>query len=431
MDSGRTLRSFLSVRKRTLNDGQQTKQKEVANELHSLKKTRSESDLSSASTPATVTPTRYSTRTSSLRTKQSTIIDSGRVKTSKVTPVATTKRKPTLKEKSSTPVDRHANDQSVVRSTDSELAIAKDNSDKSSNDTASQESDVAAIALEKSSNVNDKHDNANEDTKKEQEDNANESDDTLVPVVKEKPAVSRQRSIYHKIRASVEEMCRRQFELRHLAQLKTVYPEAYVFESASVVVNGERQPSIIIDIPSTSTSTTTSNTDQLLARDQLTRRRDQLRDRFVNNKRGIALGDEEWHPDFDLHSVAEIELAPLPLPTQVPIAKVRRLQLFGRKKPSTIDEMKNSTKDSLGKRVLPLKDVARRLANSTEDSLISEGEAYELVKRFTETAPRWCALITTGGVAYIRIHRPLDTAQIKEELRQTTTQDTTATSSIY
>jgi hypothetical protein len=52
------------------------------------------------------------------------------------------------------------------------------------------------------------------------------------------------------------------------------------------------------------------------------------------------------------------------------------------------------------------------------------GEAYELIKRFTEIAPRWCALSTTAGIAYIRIHRPLDTTQIKEELRQATTQDT-------
>ncbi|KAJ3022781.1 replication licensing factor Cdt1 [Thoreauomyces humboldtii] len=58
-----------------------------------------------------------------------------------------------------------------------------------------------------------------------------------------------QRCIYHKIRKAVENMCNRNFELRHLAQIRTVYPEAYSYASVLTVEQGVRIASVCIDMP--------------------------------------------------------------------------------------------------------------------------------------------------------------------------------------
>jgi hypothetical protein len=112
---------------------------------------------------------------------------------SKVTPVEVTKKKSTVKEKSSTLVDNHKednsdkiNDKPAVCSTESKLVATEDRSDKSNDDIISQDSG-AAITPEKSS-LNDTCDNINEDIQKE-ETKAEENDNTTTPIVKEKPAV--------------------------------------------------------------------------------------------------------------------------------------------------------------------------------------------------------------------------------------------------
>ncbi|KND00717.1 uncharacterized protein SPPG_03834 [Spizellomyces punctatus DAOM BR117] len=55
--------------------------------------------------------------------------------------------------------------------------------------------------------------------------------------------------VYHKIRKAVENMCHRNFELRNLAQIRAVYPEAYRYKAVQTVDRGVKVASVCIDIP--------------------------------------------------------------------------------------------------------------------------------------------------------------------------------------
>ncbi|KAJ3159440.1 hypothetical protein HDU86_001758 [Geranomyces michiganensis] len=55
--------------------------------------------------------------------------------------------------------------------------------------------------------------------------------------------------IYHKIRKAVEYQCGRNFEMRNLAQIRTVYPEAYTYAHIITINQGVRVASVCIDVP--------------------------------------------------------------------------------------------------------------------------------------------------------------------------------------
>ncbi|TPX64196.1 hypothetical protein SpCBS45565_g06068 [Spizellomyces sp. 'palustris'] len=55
--------------------------------------------------------------------------------------------------------------------------------------------------------------------------------------------------VYHKIRKAVENMCHRNFELRNLAQIRAVYPEAYRYKAVQTVDRGVKVTSVCIDVP--------------------------------------------------------------------------------------------------------------------------------------------------------------------------------------
>ncbi|KAJ3155139.1 hypothetical protein HDU89_007329 [Geranomyces variabilis] len=58
-----------------------------------------------------------------------------------------------------------------------------------------------------------------------------------------------ERCIYHKIRKAVEYQCGRNFEMRSLAQIRTVYPEAYIYAHITTINRGVRVSSVCIDVP--------------------------------------------------------------------------------------------------------------------------------------------------------------------------------------
>ncbi|KAI8927723.1 hypothetical protein BC831DRAFT_548917 [Entophlyctis helioformis] len=62
--------------------------------------------------------------------------------------------------------------------------------------------------------------------------------------------------VFHKIRAAVEHQCGQSFHLSHLAQIVSVYPEAYTLQPMRVVHAGQRVSSILIDIPRTNSTDT-------------------------------------------------------------------------------------------------------------------------------------------------------------------------------
>ncbi|KAJ1963819.1 hypothetical protein IWQ62_003102 [Dispira parvispora] len=64
--------------------------------------------------------------------------------------------------------------------------------------------------------------------------------------------------VYHRIKKPVENMCRRTFELSHLGQIKTLYPEAYQLTAVRYQHLGERIPSVEIQWPTESPTTSLS-----------------------------------------------------------------------------------------------------------------------------------------------------------------------------
>ncbi|KAJ1650830.1 hypothetical protein IWQ61_008464 [Dispira simplex] len=60
--------------------------------------------------------------------------------------------------------------------------------------------------------------------------------------------------VYHRIKKPVENMCRRTFELTHLGQIKTLYPEAYQLTAVRYQHLGERIPSVEIQWPTESST---------------------------------------------------------------------------------------------------------------------------------------------------------------------------------
>ncbi|KAI9138589.1 hypothetical protein BKA69DRAFT_765144 [Paraphysoderma sedebokerense] len=52
---------------------------------------------------------------------------------------------------------------------------------------------------------------------------------------------------FHKIKKAVENSANRTFELKHLAQIKTVFPEAYIFDAVKAICGGEKVETVLID----------------------------------------------------------------------------------------------------------------------------------------------------------------------------------------
>ncbi|KAK9687859.1 hypothetical protein K7432_014618 [Basidiobolus ranarum] len=54
--------------------------------------------------------------------------------------------------------------------------------------------------------------------------------------------------VYHRMKKPVENMCNRTFTLDHLAQIKTVYPEAFRYEALKYMHQGQRIESVLLEV---------------------------------------------------------------------------------------------------------------------------------------------------------------------------------------
>ncbi|KAK9718799.1 hypothetical protein K7432_005245 [Basidiobolus ranarum] len=152
--------------------------------------------------------------------------------------------------------------------------------------------------------------------------------------------------VYHRMKKPVENMCNRTFSLDHLAQIKTVYPEAFTYEAIRYTHQGQRIDSILLEV---SDSAEISYTDQSniyenlkLAGSKLELRLKEFRRRLlslvkaehekflVSSSINVDFSNRtllKWHPQFDLDSVSDIPKCELPKNDRPVISVVKSLKL--------------------------------------------------------------------------------------------------------
>ncbi|RUS15853.1 hypothetical protein BC937DRAFT_91899 [Endogone sp. FLAS-F59071] len=151
--------------------------------------------------------------------------------------------------------------------------------------------------------------------------------------------------VFHKIKKSVEIISKRTFEMRHLAQIKTVAPDAYTFEAVQVqyqnscvdsisiefgILGVETNVPAVLSSPSRSRpSERSANSVPLLSSKQLESRHEAIKSRLLDlvkteHEKFLAtlpLRPEpstpdvrlrHWHPRFNLETVPSVAQAPLP-----------------------------------------------------------------------------------------------------------------------
>ncbi|KAJ3187912.1 replication licensing factor Cdt1 [Gaertneriomyces sp. JEL0708] len=150
-----------------------------------------------------------------------------------------------------------------------------------------------------------------------------------------------QACIFHKIRDPVSRIANRNFELSHLAQIRTVYPEAYTYKPVQTIAKGVRVTSVAIGLPvdnktamqkglsSSATSSAGTGSSPIHAGKLMDVRRGEFHRRLLGRVRAFhqeflrtlpyALEKEDechalvsWHPKFDLEGVPNIAPAPMP-----------------------------------------------------------------------------------------------------------------------
>ncbi|KAG9070874.1 hypothetical protein KI688_008415 [Linnemannia hyalina] len=136
---------------------------------------------------------------------------------------------------------------------------------------------------------------------------------------------------YHKLRKHVELQSGRNFEIKHLAQLKTILPEGYKLTEAPCLFEGAKTRSILIDMPTLKDESEGNFIPENEKRRKLFVGR--LYDRIISHHQTFLSSTTphrtdtypyEWHPDFDLETVAPVEETDIPLlkPTVVDSSKL-------------------------------------------------------------------------------------------------------------
>ena len=134
---------------------------------------------------------------------------------------------------------------------------------------------------------------------------------------------------WEKVKNSVQEMMKKNFELAHLAQIKTVYPEAYKLQQETNIVSfadpSKRSKFELTLLPEFEESHT--NLDKKMTGSILVNRRHQFHinllvivkdhhQKFLQKLSPPILADNDeirqWHPEFKLDLVSDIPAADLP-----------------------------------------------------------------------------------------------------------------------
>ncbi|KAF9176783.1 hypothetical protein BGZ51_009589, partial [Haplosporangium sp. Z 767] len=153
-------------------------------------------------------------------------------------------------------------------------------------------------------------------------------------------------SFYHKLKRHVELQSSRNFEIKHLAQFRTILPEGFKFTAAPCLFEGRRTRSILIEMLEIEDKAEGDFVPQADKRHKLFL--DRLYDHIKQHHQKFLTSTmpprtdtypHHWHPDFDLESVEAIEESEVPLltPMVIDAAKVDFKDL-GRRKDSIQDQ---------------------------------------------------------------------------------------------
>ncbi|KAF9568861.1 hypothetical protein EC968_002833 [Mortierella alpina] len=125
---------------------------------------------------------------------------------------------------------------------------------------------------------------------------------------------------YHKLKKHVELQSSRNFEIKHLAQFKTILPEAYKYTASPCLFEGARIRSILIDMLDIKDDVEGVFVPQVEKRHKLFL--DRLYDRVKLHHQAFLSSTSPprtdtyphgWHPEFDLESVPAIEESEVPM----------------------------------------------------------------------------------------------------------------------
>ncbi|KAF9352534.1 hypothetical protein BGX26_009670 [Mortierella sp. AD094] len=145
---------------------------------------------------------------------------------------------------------------------------------------------------------------------------------------------------YHKIKRHVELQSARNFEIKHLAQFRTILPEGYQFTAAPCIFEGTKTRSILIEMLELKDDVEGNFIPQEEKRRSLFTKRlydyiNQHHQNFLSSTTPSRTDTypHSWHPDFDLENVATIEESEVPLlkPAVVDILNVNLRDLGSRK----------------------------------------------------------------------------------------------------
>ncbi|KAF9922823.1 hypothetical protein FBU30_007031 [Linnemannia zychae] len=126
---------------------------------------------------------------------------------------------------------------------------------------------------------------------------------------------------YHKLKKHVELQSGRNFEIKHLAQLKAILPEGYKLTEAPCLFEGVKTRSILIDMPALKNDDSEGNfipeneKRRKLFVERLYNRIKPHHQTFLHSTTPHRTDTfpYEWHPDFDLETVTPVEEADIPL----------------------------------------------------------------------------------------------------------------------
>ncbi|KAF9913098.1 replication licensing factor Cdt1 [Linnemannia zychae] len=136
---------------------------------------------------------------------------------------------------------------------------------------------------------------------------------------------------YHKIKRHVQLQSNRNFEIKNLAQLKTILPEGYKLTEAPCLFEGVKTRSILIDTPvlkdeSEGNFVPENEKRRKLFMERLYNRIRSYHQTFLSSTTPHRTDTypHEWHPDFDLETVTPVEESDIPLlkPTVVDTSKL-------------------------------------------------------------------------------------------------------------
>ncbi|KAG0229827.1 hypothetical protein BGW41_002865 [Actinomortierella wolfii] len=153
-----------------------------------------------------------------------------------------------------------------------------------------------------------------------------------------------QQCFYHKVKRQVERVASQNFEIRHLAQIKTLYPEAFEYSVAPCLHEGKKIRSYLIELKTEVKKASGEDEDD--SGDRQSDNKEQEGGNTVSNTRFIPLENQRrdtfrerlvqyvqkhhnaflqstvpprtdpfplsWHVKFDLESVPEVDRAQLP-----------------------------------------------------------------------------------------------------------------------